>query len=110
MKEFEREIIIEFLKQTSFDISSFHQNNYEEEIEFSTSSYRLKLKNIGTDLKHYFSDKSSFGNKEIFGKLDGIDVGFSIIIQANDLTLECYSNHVEITEKNRNSDFERIKT
>ena len=105
MKSFEQEIIQEIVKQSSIDVSIFSGNDFEEEIYYADVSYRLTLKNIGTEKKCEFLDQP-----EIFGKLDGIDVGFSIIIQANNLTLECYSNNTKITEENRNGSFERTNT
>ena len=105
MKSFEQKIIQEIVRRSSIDVSIFSKNDFEEEIYYADSSYRLTLKNIGTETECKFLYKP-----EIFGKLDGIDVGFSITIHANNLTLECYSNNTKITEKNRNGSFERTNT
>ena len=107
MKEFELEIILELLRRTSNRVSRFLEEieSYEQEIYFSHVGYFLTLKNINLPKQRIVLDKP-----QITGKLGGIDVGFLVIIQDHQLTLECYSYDNEITEKNRNNGFEKTKT
>ena len=105
MKNFEHKIILELLKHSLNDISKFSENSHEDEIYFSGTGYYLTFKNID-----FPKQRVVLRTPNISGKLGGIEVGFLVIIQDNELTLECHSYDGEITEKNRDNGFERTKT
>ena len=104
MKDFEYEIILQLLQQYEVNKSIFLKSEYEEELYLIDGGYHLKLKNIDFPDKGVFLDEP-----DVFGKLDGIDVYFSGLIQGNYLILECVSSKEKITLDSRNKKFDITK-
>lgn len=105
MKDFELNIIAEFLEESELKNIDFLTAADNEVVEFSGAGYFLAINNPALPQHRVVLDSPN-----IQGKLGGIDVGYLAFVESSELILECYSYDQEILPKHRLKGFVRNST
>ncbi|HHF2973697.1 TPA: hypothetical protein ACPJ12_004747 [Vibrio diabolicus] len=101
MKLFEKVIIKSALDTLSIDWETIVNSvDLNQQIYFTGAGYFLTLKSRSIPINRHVVSEPVF-----VGKLGNVDVGFIVIIENNELTLECYTYGETITAKDRDNKF-----
>ena len=101
MKLFEKVIIKSALDTLSIDWGTIVNSvDLNQQIYFTGAGYFLTLKSRSIPIDRHVVSEPVF-----VGKLGNVDVGFIVIIENNELTLECYTYGETITAKDRDNKF-----
>lgn len=105
MKNFERDIIKELLKNSNLKSIGSDDVKFNSKIEYSGAGYFLHVKSSELPKERVVLDKPN-----INGKLGGIEVGYIAFVENHELMLECYSYDQEIMPIHREKGFSRNAT